>query len=226
MISPVSPEQGPPEGLQHGQSAPTELSRFQKRLVYQLIRSQYAHTLVAFNRRDSLHVRTRDEAREQEIVEARTKRVRQNIVNQTAFRWLIEALTVDGNLDTLGENVAMFARSTKTGENIACDLNELRSRFDHLQSRLRQHRPALVGHNVLVDLVNLYRCFIGPLPLSVTDFMSQIHAMFPIIVDTKYLATHGCGDLPSNSSLEFIEAQLRELNEPAIRKPAPLVFCR
>lgn len=46
----------------------------------------------------------------------------------------------------------------------------------------------LVGHNVLTDILLTYEKLYKPLPESFKDFKSEIHELFPLIHDTKFLA--------------------------------------
>lgn len=47
----------------------------------------------------------------------------------------------------------------------------------------------LVCHNGLFDLLYLYHHFVRPLPLLVSEFKTRLNELFPIIYDTKYIAS-------------------------------------
>ena len=130
------------------------------------------------------------------------------------MRWLVEAM-VGGDLS--GIDVRSFARST-TGEAIFVNLEAVRSQLTTLQDQLKGRRTVLVGHNLFTDLLYFYQCFFGPLPDKVEDFQRTIHALFPTVIDTKYLATHNCGSISLKSSLEEIEEDLRSLSVPILGK--------
>ncbi|KAL3431973.1 ribonuclease H-like domain-containing protein [Aspergillus tetrazonus] len=85
-------------------------------------------------------------------------------------------------------------------------------------ARLKAHRPILVGHNLFTDLVYFFRCFFGPLPDHVEDFQSMVHKHFPILIDTKYLATHDCGSINPKSSLQEINNSLLGISKPEMKK--------
>jgi RimJ/RimL family protein N-acetyltransferase len=51
-------------------------------------------------------------------------------------------------------------------------------------------RLPLVGHNCMFDLLFLYAAFEGELPDTLPDFKRELHARFPVIIDTKVLANH------------------------------------
>ena len=53
-------------------------------------------------------------------------------------------------------------------------------------------RPVpIVGHNCLYDLLFSLHTFEQDLPLTYRGFKTLAHSLFPAIVDTKYLTTHG-----------------------------------
>lgn len=66
-----------------------------------------------------------------------------------------------------------------------------RPKFDisKCEEALKKSRPSIIGHNIFYDLVFIYRTFFGPLPDDLDEFLSEIHELFPRIIDTKYLAT-------------------------------------
>jgi poly(A)-specific ribonuclease len=65
-----------------------------------------------------------------------------------------------------------------------------------------------------LDLVYIYRTFIGELPDTVEEFQEKIHRLWPMIVDTKYMSTHNCGDINPVSSLDQIASQLSSEPKP------------
>ena len=76
-----------------------------------------------------------------------------------------------------------------------------------------------MGHNLFIDLVYFFACFIGRLPDRVEMFQDAMHSLFPIIIDTKYLATHDNDNSPmSRSSLEELDEALSEHPVPLIGK--------
>lgn len=82
----------------------------------------------------------------------------------------------------------------------------------NLKTGLQDKRTVLVGHNVFMDLMYFYKCFFGTLPDRVEDFQRVIHELFPLVVDTKYLATHNRENpAMANSSLEQLDVDLARL---------------
>ena len=86
---------------------------------------------------------------------------------------------------------------------------------DHF-SALEQKKTMLVGHNLFLDLVYFYKCFFGPLPKDVKDFIPLLQTMFPVIFDTKYLADDLNNNSPTyKSSLEDIVQEMECSDEPS-----------
>jgi hypothetical protein len=83
-------------------------------------------------------------------------------------------------------------------ESPAFTLEELSS---GLKKHLKEKRVVLVGHNCFMDLVYFYHHFIGKLPDTVEEFKVQVHHVFPLVIDTKYLVTVDGNSSGANSSL-------------------------
>lgn len=188
-----------------------ELSRFEKRLVHQLVRAEFPE-LVTISKPTLIKIIPLDEVREANIKHSRKLKVKEQIIKQTGFRWVVEAMA-GGDFNKL--DVKSLARN-HSGDAQFVDLDDLRARFDRARENLKVRRPVLVGHNMFTDLVYFYRCFIGELPQTVHEFQRAIHELFPVVVDTKYMATHNCGDINPASSLEQIEERLRRQKSPII----------
>jgi poly(A)-specific ribonuclease len=182
-------------------------------LVHQLVRAEYGDKLTTYGRRESVIVKEIDRRREARIQKERKQRVKKEIYRQTGFRWVIEAMT-GGSLH--GIDIAWFAKDPEDGSDIFFDEHDFTNRFNRYAANLKMKRPVLVGHNLFTDLVYLYQSFIGPLPDSVSEFRIRIHDLFPTIVDTKYLATHNCGNINPSSSLEQTEEAVRNQQIPKI----------
>lgn len=142
--------------------------------------------------------------------EGRLKQATAYLSKDIGFRWIIEAL-VGGDLGDL--NPLVFAPLMPLDPPPGCTLEELAQR---LKEQLKENRAVLIGHNCLTDLVYIYRCFIGPLPATVEDFQTAINGLFPMVVDTKYMATHGCSSMNPASSLEEENRNVAKLSIPKI----------
>lgn len=195
---------------------PAELTRYEKRLVHQLIRAEYPK-LVTFSKRGFVQVVHFDAEREARISAGRKADLDERIGRQKGFRWVMEALLGNdiGKLD-----LSLAATDPVTGDPVFADTHDLRAKFNRAHAAIRKRPRVLVGHNCFLDLVYLYKAFIGSLPATVEEFTQEIHKRWPTIIDTKYMATHNCGDINPASSLEEIarqlayqEKQLDELDE-------------
>lgn len=187
------------------------ISRFEKRLVHQLVRAEFPD-LVSIGRSDCIKIIDYDADREAENKRRMKSRVKEQIVKQTGFRWIIEALC-GGSIDSI--DPMCFAKNPQ-GMVIAANLDAIKGRFDRARMRLKDNQAVLVGHNMFTDLVYFYRTFIGQLPETLTEFCSAIHELFPRIVDTKYLATYNGGDLNASPTLQEIAENLEAQPLPDI----------
>lgn len=181
----------------------------QKRLVHQIICKDYPN-LKSRGERTFVQIRFKDLEMEKQSSEARLAQARAALVKEVGFRWIIEAL-VGGDLSGLTERV--FAPLVPMKQPPGFTLEKL---ADRLQRKLKENRPILVGHNCLTDLIYIYRCFIGPLPDTVEEFQIAINELFPMLVDTKYMATYACSSMNPTSSLEEENRNIAKLSTPAI----------
>lgn len=58
----------------------------------------------------------------------------------------------------------------------------------------------LVGHNLMFDLMFMYRSFVGPLPLTLSEFKKCLSSMFRGIFDTKYIIESKVLGITTNDS--------------------------
>ena len=189
-----------------------DLTSFDRRIVHQLVRAEYPH-LTTITRGEAIIVKPLDSERENQYMESKKKQLRTRILRHTGFRWVFEALC-GGNLDQI--DLKMFAKDPVTGAAIFCDIDDYSARLNRARQALASRRPAIVGHNFFLDLVYFHKTFIGTLPATVEEFGKAIHELFPMVVDTKYLATHNCGNFNPASSLGDIEAMLRSQRKPEL----------
>lgn len=189
-----------------------DLSRFEKRLVHQLVRAEFPE-LVTITKRGYIHIVQFDKEREDRIAATRRRELEERIARQKGFRWVIEALA--GN-DISQFDVRECAYDPVTGEQIFVDIDEFKSQFYRASTLLRRNPRPIVGHNCFLDLVYIYRTFIGELPDTVEEFQEKIHKLWPMVVDTKYMSTHNCGDINPVSSLEQIAETLSNEKTPVI----------
>ena len=99
-----------------------------------------------------------------------------------------------------GREVEMLVKKTSR-EEVAVSQNEregkrqekeeLKLGFTRVVQLLLESGKLLVLHNGLLDLMNIYRQFMGPLPDSYKHFKEVISSRFGQIMDTKLMATSG-----------------------------------
>ncbi|CAG7954199.1 unnamed protein product [Penicillium olsonii] len=188
---------------------PLGLSNTQKRLVHQLISIEYPG-LTSRGAPDFVQIQDRDPDSERRVFETKLKTRKQRIRDNIGFRWIAEAL-VGGNFDELDPEA--FNPLLKRIENPTLDVQQISER---VKSQLKRNRPVLVGHNMFFDLLFFYRCFIGSLPDTLEEFNGSIHELFPVLADTKYMATHDCGVMAQQSALEDLNRNLAHLEYPKI----------
>jgi poly(A)-specific ribonuclease len=191
---------------------PEELSRFEKRLVHQLVRAEYPE-LVTISKRGAIQVVRFNKEREERVAAERKQRVEEQINRQKGFRWIIEAMH-GSNISDL--NLREAARDRVSGIPVFADLDDYKARFHRAQAMLRGNPKVIVGHNCFLDMVYLYKTFIGDLPDTVEQFQVKLHELWPVIIDTKYMSTHNCGDINPVSSLQQIAEQLSTLEIPPV----------
>ncbi|NXY42263.1 PNDC1 ribonuclease, partial [Ceuthmochares aereus] len=57
--------------------------------------------------------------------------------------------------------------------------------FTNLFQAIVEAKKPVVGHNMLMDLMHLHDKFYKPLPESYEEFKSNVHKLFPVLIDTK-----------------------------------------
>ncbi|KAI9726640.1 MAG: hypothetical protein M1828_001007 [Chrysothrix sp. TS-e1954] len=181
---------------------PSPLSRFEKRLTHQLVRSEFPE-LQTFSRTDFVSVQPRDDKEQKDIRDALKSRLSQAISRQTGFRWIAEALA-GGDLSGIDPNACSRRID---GEVDPLNPKALSRRIAELQDRAKARKKVLIGHNCLLDMVYFYNAFYGALPDTVEEFQEAIHAIFPLILDTKYLSTQG------SDYYKFRSSQLWQLDQ-------------
>ncbi|OQO13579.1 hypothetical protein B0A48_01808 [Cryoendolithus antarcticus] len=186
-----------------GEDTP-EMTRFARRLIHQVVRAEYPK-LVTVSRRGGIQIVHFVQEREARILADRKAELKERIGRQKGFSWIVESLL---GINISDFNLRLCATDKVTGEAVYADMDEYNAHFHRAEFKLRSRPRVMVGHNCFLDLVYIYRTFIGPLPDSVDEFSKLMHKHWPLIVDTKYMATHNCGDINPASSLGEIATQL------------------
>ncbi|KAJ5371279.1 uncharacterized protein N7496_007371 [Penicillium cataractarum] len=201
-IPPIENGQG---AARHG--LPSDLTKTQKWLVHNLIKTEYPG-LKSRGMPTYIQIEQRNGGAME--YEARIRESNMRIRKHVGFRWIAEALT-GGDLSTLEPSVFDgFLGDVQHPSITAKSLSE------RLKRRLKENRPILVGHNSFTDMVFFYKCFLGSLPDKVEDFISLIHQTFPLMMDTKYLATQDFDAMNPSSSLEELNKTLAKIKTPKI----------
>lgn len=181
----------------------------QKWLIHHLISNEYPN-LTSRGASTFVQIELRDPCNEQFTIETKLKVKKERVRKHIGFRWIAEAL-VGGSLEELEPDT--FQPLMKIIEQPTFGIQQLSDKVKH---RLKENRPVLVGHNMFCDLLFFHRCFLGPLPHTLAEFQTVIHDLFPMLADTKYMATHDCGSLNPMSSLEELNTTLAGIESPKI----------
>lgn len=99
------------------------------------------------------------------------------------------------------------------------NINEAKAVEEELNNvikTLSKKKLIIVGHNQFYDFAFLYKTFVGSLPNDVKHFQAKINELFPFMVDTKYMATHGPGADIGRSSLNDCLEPFRMRQKPLI----------
>ena len=179
------------------------LNNFQKRLVHQLVQAEYPE-LRTLSRQGFIQIIAYDKKREDAVQKEKVELFEERLRKQVGLRWLVEAM-VRGSLGAV--------ESWQTNSTI----EKAKPRFVGLVDRLKKKQTVLAGHNVFIDLIYFYACFFGELPARVEHFLDIMHQFFPLIVDTKYLATY------SHSNPAFSKSSLQDLDEELLKLQKPII---
>jgi CAF1 family ribonuclease len=203
------------DGGVHYAAASQILNRYQIRLVHQIVRNEYP-ALKTTGKGHFIQITPFDDARDmnEKLQQARYRE--RDILRAIEFRWLIEAIS-GGDITRMPSEY--FINALSSGVRPTDDDDEALRKFtDDLQQQLNSRRRILVGHNCFMDLIYLYRCFIGELPSRLEDFQELIREMFPAVVDTKYIASFG--ESWQSTSLQEVEENLPTEGVPRVEVPA------
>lgn len=189
---------------------PSVLNRYQVRLTHQIVRKEHPN-LKTQGMGHFVQITNPTSKQQANEKESRGQKRELEVANAIGFRWILEAI-MGGDLSKLPH---YYVASAFADEDAPKDVQAFLSQ---LETKLKSNTRALVGHNCLTDVVNLYRCFIGDLPESVQEFSARLHELFPIILDTKFVA--GLGNKPwADTSLKAVESDLCSVGLPHIHLP-------
>ncbi|EKD18361.1 uncharacterized protein L3040_006764 [Drepanopeziza brunnea f. sp. 'multigermtubi'] len=188
------------------------MNAFQRRIVHQIVRNEFP-ALRVFARNDGhfMQVEKLDVEREESFQRRQATRFNASIGKQKGLRWIFEALA-GGDLS--GIDPEWFR--DKSSPNSESDWKRVQSELATVTTTLRTHRPLIVGHNLFADLAFLFRTFVGHLPVNVKHFQEDIHALFPRVIDTKYVATYNTDAMNPRVGLKDLLAPFRKTHTPLI----------
>ena len=187
------------------------LNAWQRRMVYQVVEKYFTGYSASSRAGGSFmqvqkQTKKREDRRRVENEESR-ERVLAGI---TDFRWVVEAL-VGGDISKLP--LAHYRLPLSTDKRSSVTDIQLKEMSISLQKKVRQHKTVLVGHNMFLDVIYLYQCFLGDLPDKVEEFKTCLNLITPLVVDTKWLAAFKSREV-DNTSLGDVEDSLRDEELP------------
>ena len=189
------------------------LTRYEKRLVHQTVRSHFPH-LETFSTPNAVKVKRKNGEILDPEEEPWRRRTAASVCLQTGFRWVAEAIAA-GNLDGLDP---VHCGRRISGEPETPNRASFRKRIRDLAQACTNTPKVLVGHNCFLDTVYLFKLFYGDLPEKVEDFQAAVHATFPLILDTKYIVTSGA------NGNRFRGSQLWEVDQAFEKQEDPHVY--
>lgn len=195
------------------------LNRYQKCLIHQLVRAEYPE-LVTISRADFIQLESYNKERQEAQTARRSEGLERNIFHQAGLRHVFEAIC--SNLEALlpHELISPTSSTVVSHKLLPSRLSANDTTLDgKAVSAIHsvQGKPILVGHNLFLDLVYLYACFLGSLPERVEEFLSALAKLFPVTVDTKYVA-----DIINHNSSAY-NSSLDEVDDEFSKFPSPLI---
>ncbi|KIH88300.1 hypothetical protein SPBR_07021 [Sporothrix brasiliensis 5110] len=173
----VNPHQGP-------------LTRFQRRLVYQMLDTEFGGRYRAtVNGNFFMQITEKDAENE----------------NKRGLRYIAEAL-VGG--DFANDVWSMYKQDNAMVEP-GCE-----ARLRESEAKLKEKRPVLVGHNMFHDLCFFHATFFSPLPNTLDEFDRIVHELFPRIIDTKHILKRDDNEMMPSKSLEEVFVDIEGASSP------------
>ena len=184
-----------------------------------MIRAEYPD-IVSVSRQDFVQLLPLDHEREELVLTKKRQLMERNLIQQIGMRWVIGAMCNKAETVLDSDIVSPISAATVFRDTLleGSPAKDKSSRdLQHQLQRLSHEGTILVGHNLFLDLIYLYQCFFGPLPELVEDFQVVMGLLFPLIIDTKYLADMLNANSPRyKSSLEEIDQELSMGPSPTI----------
>ncbi|CAK7214147.1 hypothetical protein SBRCBS47491_002050 [Sporothrix bragantina] len=182
------------------------MSRFQRRLVYQILETEFESKYHAAVKEDYfMQITKRDDEVEEKTKGDAHRQRHKALLKQRGLRYIVEAL-VGGE----------FAEDVLQIYDLGDSLIEkpVKDKLRDSEAKLKTKTPILVGHNMFLDLCFLYATFFEPLPDTLDGFGHSIHKLFPRILDTKHILTHDDHEMMAPKILDDIFLELEEKKMP------------
>ena len=104
----------------------------------------------------------------------------------------------------------------RNDEASAGTFREVERELNEVRRQLLLKKRVIVGHNLFTDLGFLYATFVGPLPGNVKQFQEKINRFFPVVFDTKYIATQAADSMTPRFNLKELLAPFKDTHMPLI----------
>ncbi|KAI2626629.1 CAF1-domain-containing protein [Hypoxylon sp. NC1633] len=193
-----------------------KLNGLQIRLVHQIVQEEYPMCIAKrisgglMAGRMSITLAVKDAKVEGE---SRYQKNMEEINRLSGLQILFEALSGGSFASKINRDWGSLQTTTPKNDKAAVELYKIFD-FQQCETNLKKSRPILVGHNLFQDLAFIYRTFFEPLPPQVDDFLIGIHALFPRIVDTKFMYSRGRHMMEPDRTLQELCASYAGMQDP------------
>ncbi|KAL1900191.1 hypothetical protein Sste5346_002501 [Sporothrix stenoceras] len=172
------------------------LNRFQRRLVYQILETEFDGKYGAMVEGNFfMQITEKNAEKEEKNQLEKTSNLERAIAFQRGLRYIVEAL-VGGDF---AKDVWSICQTNR-----GMDDKDWETILQDSESKLKKKRPILLGHNMFYDLCFMHSTFIGPLPNTFDEFDRIVHDLFPRIMDTKYILKRDDNEMMPSRGLEEI----------------------
>lgn len=195
-------------------------ARYHRKLVHDMLRTQFKDYRgyqpsfeATFMTIEKINVE-----KEEKIAAGRKGVYEVGLKKEIGFRYIIEALATGGDITRIP--TSMFVVSHDGESSVWLDAGKIERDLADIQKKLEKKPRTIVGHNMFMDMAFVSQTFIGELPEDVVDFQSEIHRLFPRVIDTKYIATSaGHIGFQDSSSLPELHNKYKMKESPIIEVP-------
>lgn len=195
-------------------------ARYHRKLVHDMLRTQFKDYRgyqpsfeATFMTIEKINVE-----KEEKIAMGRKGVYEVALKKEIGFRYIIEALSTGGDITKIP--TSMFVVSHDDESFVWLDAGKIEDDLADIQEKLEKKPTTIIGHNMFMDMAFVYQTFIGELPESVVDFQSEIHGLFPRVIDTKFVATSaGHAGFQDSSSLSELHNKYKDKPAPVIEVP-------